>query len=162
MLAKQKKVGRVRSGEQTNPSSLGLKFPKVPKQGPQKSSNLSYRVSVQLEVLLLPDTGGLCSQYSVLSRQNASRLHVHCSSAWRELTHGLEDTRRKKKGDLFGFLFLMLYPGILKKKRQSGFLLLDLNAENQLSSLTRRSSPKEEKSRHNLGMLFLNSVNSLA
>lgn len=124
VLAKQKKVGRVRSGEQTNPSSLGLKFPKVPKQGAQKSSDLSYRVSVQLEVLLLPDTGGLCSQYSVLSRQNASRLHVHCSSAWRELTHGLEDTRRKKKGDLFGFLFLMLYLGILKKRGSLDFFCL--------------------------------------
>jgi len=38
VLAKQKKVGRPRSGEQTTPSSLRQKFPEGPRQGAYQSS----------------------------------------------------------------------------------------------------------------------------
>lgn len=42
-----------------------------------KVQYLPHRVSVQLKALLLPDTEGLYSQYSVLSRENASRPQMH-------------------------------------------------------------------------------------
>ena len=101
--------------------------------------------------------GTILPIFSTFQEKMPQRPQVHCTSAWNELTWWLNDAWSKKTTDLlFGFLFVTLYLGNLKKEEgvESRFLLIDLNAENQLSSLTRRSPPKEEKPRQRLEMFF--------